>query len=963
MTPEAGARFGPYQILEQIGYGGMGVVFRARDTRLNREVALKIVSEKYIASGTPNVANHERFFREARSSSALSHPNICMIFDVGDQDGTPYLVMELLEGQTLKQVINGHPMPIEEVVEFGIQLAGALAEAHAKGILHRDIKPANLFVNRRPHRSPQLKVLDFGLAKQSVMDGDMSPTSDSIGAFSQTAVGVDLTSPGSAIGTIAYMSPEQARGEPLDGRADLFSAGTVLYEMCTGTPPFYGRSVADIAAALLTREPDAPRKRNPGIPRELERILLKSVAKEKDARYQTAADLKFDLEQLQIQNLSRTSSRSIPSVLSFPAVRRVRTSRGLIAALTAAVVLIAVSAAGWFWWSRHKHVSLTQTDSVILSDFTNETGDPVFDATLKQALAVQLGQSPFLNIMGEGRMRQALRYLGRSPDDAITPAIAREIGEREGIKAIITGNIAKIGNEYIVTLEAQNTSTGDIIARDQSQARSKNQVLAALHTAAAELRNRLGESLASIQKLDVPFGQATTTSLEAYRAYATGEIAHARSNDAGAVSSYKRAIELDPNFAMAYVRLGTALASIGANSEAAPYITKAFELSANVTERERLYIRSRYFGDVLGDLPHSIEALKLYGETYPGDAIVPNNLAVAYLAVGDAERAYPETLRAIQLDPNRGSSYLNAIDALIALNRPAEAKPLWEKAVALNVADDGSLRENWLIVNYLLGNRTEMERQLAWSRSQTDGYLITFQMAVFADLEGRMQAGQSRWHEAAQQSREQKLSDVEANYLANAAQDRALMGECKGVSAQVDQALKLDQGRLTEFPAGIALAFCGDAGRAQSLSGDLARRFPQDTLVNHVYIPAIEAAVALRRHKPADALTALDAAASYDSVGLGAYLRGLAHLTLQDVPAAVTDFEYPATHLSMMLAASAPGMPMTTPLSQLGLARAYALQDDKQHAREAYRALFTMWKSADPSLPILAAAHKEVSVL
>src|SRR5277367_62703 len=559
---------GPYEVLEQLGSGGMGVVYRARDTRLHREVAIKVLSETYLGPGTPGQATHERFLREARSASSLNHPNICTIYDVGEQDRKPYLVMELLQGRTLKEVLRGDSLPLPEALEFSIQIARGLEEAHEAGIIHRDIKPANIFIVRKQQGSQQAKILDFGLAKQTrppTVGAVSDATSDSTGV-ADTAAGNSLTIPGSTVGTVAYMSPEQARGEPLDARSDLFSLGSVIYEMATGKLPFPGTATADVFAALLMRDPEPPRKLNPAVSKEGERIILKLLSKDKTQRYQTASELRADLEQLSARSGSSRTSATSPGFHT-PARKPFH-----VIPVAASVVAIALAVGGFLWWHGHTPATpgaassssapITEKDSIILSDFTNQTGDPVFDTTLNQALAIQLEQSPLLTLVSQNHLRQSLKYLGKSSDEKITPEIAREIGVREGIKAIINGTVSRLGNDYIVTLEAQSTSTGDSIAREQSQASDKDHVLTALSQATTAMRAQLGESLSSIQKLDTPFGQATTPSLEAFRAYALGDAALKLGKERPeAEQYYKRALDLDPRFAMAWARLGVVYAN------------------------------------------------------------------------------------------------------------------------------------------------------------------------------------------------------------------------------------------------------------------------------------------------------------------------------------------------------------------------------------------------------------------
>ncbi len=591
MTIAEGTQFGPYRLLERIGAGGMGEVYRALDTRLEREVALKLVSESYLATGvgsgspspvgtprphdtpghgTPQSGghlSHERFLREARSAATLNHPNVCAIHDTGEQDGRPYLVMELLRGVTLKQYLaraGGKGLAADEVVSFSQQAAAALAAAHRKGIIHRDIKPANLFVLDADRGKRQIKILDFGLAKKQ--DGLAVEESRTYGALGSggsadlTAAGpgtatLELTSPGSAVGTVAYMSPEQAKGVPLDARTDLFSLGTVIYEMATGKTPFGGDSTAEVFAALLRENPPPVSTVNPAMPKRLDPIVEKLLAKDPAHRYATAEQLQEDLE-------------SLDALPTRPAEKAAAGGREWPWAV-AAVVLLLLVGGGLAWWkyrpgpapaasgSGENATGADTKNSIILADFVNHTGDPVFETTLNQALQIDLEQSPVINIVSQQHLAQSVKYLGKPAGTPVTPEIAREIGEREGVKAILTGTIANLGKEYVITLTAQNTATGDEIVSEQAQAPDKEHVLDALGKAAAAMRAKLGEDLESIKKLDTPFGQATTTSLEAFRAYALGDRAHVKALDIPeAEGHYLRAIELDPNFAMAYARLG-----------------------------------------------------------------------------------------------------------------------------------------------------------------------------------------------------------------------------------------------------------------------------------------------------------------------------------------------------------------------------------------------------------------------
>ncbi|MBV8632563.1 MAG: tetratricopeptide repeat protein, partial [Silvibacterium sp.] len=837
--------------------------------------------------------------------------------------------------------------------------------------------PANIFVVQPPGGQPHIKILDFGLAKrhadpaaagangraaQAGANGDLTATS---GGGSND---VTLTNAGSTLGTIAYMSPEQAKGQPLDARSDLFSLGSVLYEAATGRSPFAGDSPAETFAALLMKDPPPASSVNPALPQGFDPILAKLLAKDKDARYRSASALLTDLDALTETKPVAADSGSVRAAATATPEPPEKKSPWLPIGVVAVVIVVAV--AGYFALRNHGSASLsgapkgpvtiTEKDSIILADFVNNTGNTVFDTTLKQALAIQLEQSPTLNIVSQQHLRQSMKYLGKSADDVLTPAIAREIGEREGVKAILTGTIASLGKEYVITLTAQATATGDDIASTQAQAPDAEHVLAALDKAATDMRAKLGESLSSIQKLDTPLGLATTPSLDAFRAYALGDVEHDKGLDLPqAAGHYLQAVELDPKFAMAWARLGVVYSNAGQTGKALEYFTKAYNLSKDVSERERLYIAGHYYQNVTGDVPKVIDTLELSIRTYPNDFNSLVNISVAYSIIGNYNKALEYSQKAVAARPDDVIAQENLIQDLMILNRLQEARAQIDKVKQLGLGDSTELMqwEYWL--DALEGNSAGMEQVYNKTLGRPDAYLMIIAKATVEEFQGRYGAAEAGWQNAADQAASQKANDAEASALLFLVSGRGFAEMCQDAESWTKRALALDRTKPTVRQALFTAAICGDRKTADPLLKDLDKKYPEDTTIQGIALPESRALLDLAEHKPTEAIAELEKADAYDLASPGAYLRGLAYLQVHDASNAVTAFQlaiqYRAAELALQF--------QVYPQAQLGLARAYAMQGDKAHAREAYQKFFDMWKNADQDLPQLIAAKKEFAAL
>jgi len=983
-----------YRIVSRIGAGSMGEVYLAQDTRLDRKVALKILPPDLAV----NRDRMQRFVREAKSAAALNHPNIAHIYEIGESNGMNFIAMEFIDGHTFGEVIQSET-DLRKLARYLQYVAEGLSKAHAAGIVHRDLKPDNIMVTRDNH----VKILDFGIAKL-IEAQTFSSASNEI----DTAITLQHSQPGIVLGTVGYMSPEQARGRTndIDRRSDIFSFGCILFEAVTGQRAFPGEDAIDTLNKIIRGSPPPITDFRPDASNRLQRIVRRCLAKDPKDRYQTARDVAIELRELRrelaspaeiditgepasIQRATGAHLKSLPPESAGSSSQTERASSaeyfisqvklkpgailtmGLLL-LTGAVLLswyfkstrAAVLTMGMlalalllvlFWHFRQtRAVPLTDKDTIVLADFLNTTGDAVFDGTLKLALAVQLGQSPFLSIFGDNRLREALRFMNRSPDERVTRDVGREICLRQGLKALLAGSIAALGSHYVITLEAINALTGDAIAREQTEAESKEQVLRKLGKAATRLRGRMGESLASIQRFDAPIEQATTSSLDALKAYSMGRELALGNKDREAMPFLKRAVELDPNFAQAYDKLAGSYSNTGQQELAIEAFQKAFDLRERSSEYEKLRIAADYYAFATFEADKFIEAYELLVRTYPRDFVAWNNLGNRYNSVGQFEKAAEACRESIRLNPNWVIPRSNLALAFISLNQFDEARQVIQEALAQKL-ESMPMHSHRYSIAFVEGDAAAMKQQIEWASGRPDEYLAQAWQAEVAAFRGQLRKEREFSQRTVELALQHEQKEAAAQFLAGQAVTEAVFGQSNRVSDLVARAFGIFRSRAAVAIAANAFSLCGDSGRAQPLMDEYSKRLPRNTIWNVVSAPLYRGQIALHSANAAQAIELLESAHRFESSGNFApqYVRGQAYLKLNKGAEAAAEFQKILSHRGWSVRG------VLYPLAYVGLARAAVLQGDTAKARKAYQHFSALWKNADPDNPILIEAKRE----
>ena len=943
-----GTRVSRYRVLDVLGGGGMGVVYRAEDLKLARPVALKFLPEEVVAQP----AAIQRFEREARTASALNHPNICTIHGIEEYEGKPFIIMELLEGEALStRLAQPHaPFALTTLLDVAIQVCSGLQAAHAKGIIHRDVKPANIFLTKdRP-----AKILDFGLAKlasqeeQAPTREDLSlPVSKSPQARSARQSSFQdlpsLTATGSALGTFAYMSPEQIRKEELDSRTDLFSFGLVLYEMATGCRAFPGESIEVVHEAILHQTPPSPRVLNAAVPRRLNTIICKALEKDPAHRYQSAAEMRNDL--LLVQKELR------------PVVHLARSWLAMAAAI---LVLFAASA---LYWRFHSRVTLSSSDTLVLADMNNQTGDTALGDGMNLALQVALQQTPYLNLLGGDKVHETLRLLGLSEDARITPDVARQVCRKTNSRAAISASIGDAGNRFRIGVSAIDCQSGKTLENIVHEAEKREDIVRTLGLYASQLRLKLGESRDSVGRFNQPLDQATSSSPDALQFLALGYKKQLSGDIPGALSSYERAIEKDPNFALAYAAQGSGNQWLGKPAQALISFTKAFELRNRLTIPSRYQVETIYYGDGRNERDKECRVAQEWAQAFSRDVIARINLSSCLQYMGRHDEGLVQSREAARLLPSAPTLMHLLLSAKNA-QRIEEARETYDDAI-LREVDSPRLHLYHALLAFLQNDTSGMQKEWAWaSQDPIRGRFVLYQESRAEGFYGRSRNA----HRLVQMDVDSSmkagfLSDAACFEISDALRDTET-GNLRESRALVTDALRKSQDRNVLMLAALTFARAGNTEQSQKLMEKLNQLFPNDFTIQAFSLPATRAAIKLAQNDPAAAIETLRPVTPYDLVisdsfdnVYPAYLRGLAYLQLKKGDLAAAEFRKVLDHSGIVQGF------VTGALSILQLGRAQVLTHDEEAARRSYEDFLALWKNADPDLPIYKEAKAEYAAL
>ncbi len=968
-APAGDDDFGRYQILRPLGEGGMGTVYLAEQREpIRRYVALKVIK---LGMDTSQVL--ARFSHERQTLAVMAHPNIARILDAGaTPKGRPYFVMEYIEGTPITEYCDRKQMTVSQRLELFLVVCRAVRHAHQKGVIHRDLKPSNVLVMEQDG-TPVPKVIDFGIAK----------------ATDQWAVeSTLLTQFGQMVGTPEYASPEQAEVMTgvVDETSDVYSLGVLMYELLIGTVPFnvnrmlkaglaemlriiredeapslpgkltlMGAAASDIAARRQT-DPVSLRRLVNG---DLNWITLKALEKDRERRYPSVAELAADIQRY----MEHRPVLASPPTSLYRARKFLRRHKsGTIRSGSALAVIVSSAVAIWFYSSRVAKPVLTMKDTLLVGGFANKTGDPAFDDTLRQGLIFQLQQSPYLSLISDPKIRATLKLMQKPADSALTGDTAREVCERVGANAMLTGSIARLGNRYVMNLRTEGCVSGELIDDQQLESNGKEQVLNTLSDMAGKFRAHAGESLAAIREHDVPLKEGTTTSLDALKAYTSGYLLSGV-NDKQTALHFRRALELDPEFAGAWSMLAIIYSNLGETAMARESATKAYQFRQHASGPERFSIEYSYHRNVTGNLEKAWEVATLWRSTYPRDSEA-FGLSGGYAANGTGrfKEALEASIKAMELDPDLHRAYGNRAEILMRMGRLDEAESAFSQAATHGISM-GFERGSWYQLGFVKNSPSVMEAALADSQTNVETDIImTHVQALAAARDGRIEEANRLSRRAANLAKASGWAERAAVVLAGPAVWNAFYGNREPARSSAESALKMFEGRDAIYAAGFALGLTGKGSLAEALADKLNKAYPEDTQVQATYIPTLRALAAMAGNNPQSAVELLEPNRRYEYAisplafnhfygkMYPIYVRGLAYLAMNRGPDAVGEFRRLLDH---------PGLYAGDPVesaARFQLARAWLLTGNKEEAQRANQELLRIWKDASPTLPLLREA-------